>query len=78
MDNNYYTLIIQYGGTKDPQKIQFENLTPAGKDFVIWTQEIRHRIYTTGFNIELAPGSWELISPFRVHSLDLIRQQSKH
>lgn len=77
MDNNYYTLIIQYGGSQKPKVVQFENLTPEGKDFGIWTQGLRQRIYTTGFNLEVAPGSWELISPFRVHHLDLIRQPGK-
>lgn len=73
----YYTLQIQYDSTTQPKAIEFRDLTPDGKDPNIWADELRGKLYTIGFKHTTAPGTIEFVSPLRIITAYLIKQEKK-
>lgn len=76
----YYTLQIQYGSSIKQENFEIKDLEfvpEAGLPEFQWRQNIQRRIYTIGFTIETAKGTWEFISPLRIHTAYLIRQAQK-
>ncbi len=75
---NYYTLQIKYGGTTNPQTEELKDLTSPPEKEKEFIRSIREKLYTTGFQIETSPGvAWEFISPFRIHTVYLLKQDKK-
>lgn len=77
----YYTLQVQYGSSLKHETAEFKDMEfteGTGKTESVWRHEIRQRLYTTGFTLETAIGTWEFISPLRVHTAYLIKQPNKH
>jgi len=75
---NYYTLQIKYGSTAQPAVEELKDLHSNGQQESEWIKDMRKRLYTTGFQIQTAPGAWEFISPFRIHTVFLIKQDKKY
>lgn len=76
---NYYTLQIHYGDSKKPDVEERLNLSPAvdGSD-TSWISELRKSLYTTGFAKKTSPTTYEFVSPFRIHTIFLIKQPHKY
>jgi len=75
---NYWTLQITYGGTAKPLVEERKDLNCGTMEERAWIRQIRERLYTTGFEVQTAPGTWEFISPFRIHTALLIMQDRKY
>lgn len=76
---NYYTLQIHYGGTTAKPEIEERKDLNAGTlEETEWITQLRAKLYTTGFAKKTAPGAWEFISPFRIHTVFLIKQDKKY
>lgn len=79
MDKIYYTLQIKYGGTENPEIEEMKDLSHGESDtFLRWSSELRSRLFTTGFQIQTSPIAWEFISPFRIHTAILLKQDKKY
>lgn len=74
---DYYTLQITYGGTGKPNVEEFKDMEPGSMAFGTWKNMLREKLYSTGFALQTAPGTWEFISPLRIHTAYLIRQDRK-
>lgn len=75
---NYYTLQIHYGNTPNNSTEELKDLPCEQGREKEWMKDLRQRLYTTGFQIQTAPGAWEFISPFRIHTVFLIKQDKKY
>jgi hypothetical protein len=77
---NYYTMQIHYGGTNKPQVEELKDLhseietADAERQ---WLRAVREKIYTTGFQVRTSPTTLEFISPLRIHTVYMIRQDKK-
>lgn len=84
MNQDYYTLQITFNPSdfkigKQPQVMEFHNLQ-CPKEFTTiqtWCGDIGRKFFVQGFSYETAPGTRELIAPFRIISLYLIKQPGK-
>lgn len=74
---NYYTLQIHFGSSIKAEVHELKDLNPGTMEEKAWISSLRAKIYTTGFNIETAPGTIQLISPFIVTKIFLIKQDGK-
>jgi hypothetical protein len=78
----YYTLQIRYGDSMKPSTVEFKDMTPGetnDEQFIkLWMRDIRRNLWQTGFQIETTPGNFELLSPFRIHSVYLLKQDKKY
>ncbi len=75
---NYYTLQIKYGSTKEPETEELKDLATTPETEKKFISDIRERLFTTGFQISTAPGTWEFISPFRIITVFFIKQDKKY
>jgi len=75
---NYYTLQIEYGSNQKPEKYMLKDLNPGSMDEMQWIRQTRQLLFTTGFHIESAPGTYHFISPFVIVNAYLLRQDSKY
>lgn len=70
-----WTIQIKFGGSKSPEIFELKNQSPVDRDFKSWSRDIRAGIFQTGFNLPLADGSIECISPYNVHRVILIPEK---
>lgn len=78
---NYYTLQVKYGNSLNPSTIEFKDLCPGTTDEKLirdWQRKMRENLWTTGFQIETAAGTFQFISPFLIHTAYLILQDGKY
>lgn len=78
MADKYFTLQIHWGDSGAPTITELKDLTPGDLELNTWKKLVRQNLYTTGFNLETAPGTTKFVSPFLVHSAYLIQQDKKY
>jgi hypothetical protein len=74
---DYYTFQIHYGPSDKPLVFEAKDLFPGTQDFIYWSRDLRSKLFTTGFMIQSTEICWEFISPFRIHTAYLIKQEGK-
>lgn len=80
----YFTLQITYlcPSTEQLNKTCIEErkdlCAPDNTPEIEWKRTLQQRLYTFGFQVQTAPGTWEFISPFRVITAFLITQDKKY
>ncbi len=75
---NYYTLQIHYGDSKKPDVEERKNLSSGFTDDTQWIADLRKSLYITGFAKKTSPTTYEFVSPFRIHTVFLIKQPHKY
>lgn len=75
---NYYTLQIHYGDTKENKIEELKDLNPGTMEEKAWIKALREKLFTSGFHVRTSPSTLEFISPFRIHTAFLIRQDKKY
>lgn len=74
---NYYTLQIHYGSSLDMKIEERKDLNSGTMNEAEWVRQLRERLFITGFHVVAAPGTYEFITPFKIHKVYLIKQAGK-
>jgi len=81
---NYFTLQIHYNvptSTQWPKGIAIEerkDLNCGTMEEKAWIRSIREKLYSTGFQTQTASGCFEFISPLRIHTAYLLKQDRRY
>jgi hypothetical protein len=75
---NFYTLQITFGNTDQPETVEFKDLhADPSQTETDWIRQTRHTLFTTGFQRQTAPGTYEFISPLIIYRALLTKQPHK-
>lgn len=74
---NYYKLQVHFGNSEKPTITEFKNLQFGENGIPATPQLLAQQVYQGGIKIALGPNCWELISPFLIHKVLLIKQDGK-
>ena len=74
---NYYTMQIHWNNGKEVVVEERKDYTPGPMNENDWITSIREKIYRTGFTHYLSPGNYEFVSPLRIHTVFLLKQDKK-
>lgn len=81
---NYYTLQINYNVPTSPQwpkgvaTEERKDLNCGAMEEKAWITMVREKIFTTGFQIQTSSGCWEFISPLRINTVYLLKQDRQY
>lgn len=75
---NYYTLQIHYHGTTKVEIEELKDLHCDTMEETAWIKLLRERLYMSGFTIRTSPSTVEFISPLRINTAYLIKQDRKY
>lgn len=81
---NYYTLQIHYNAPTSaqwPKGIAVDerkDLNCGQMEEKAWITMIREKLYATGFQVQTGGGCYEFISPLRIHTAYLLKQDRQY